>query len=52
MSKRVLAVIVALVVFITVGMYLTLKRSGNINKKSLDEGVVHMPAKKPPPKPQ
>ena len=49
MSKRVIAVLVALVVFITVGMYLTLKRSGNINKKSLDEGVVTVPAKKAPP---
>ena len=52
MSKRVIAVIAALVVFITVGMYLTLKRSGNIRKKSLDESTFEVPAKKPPPKSQ
>ena len=50
MSTRVLAILAALVIFITVGMYLTLKRSGNINKKALDEAVVTVPAKKPPPK--
>jgi len=48
MSKRVIAILVGLVIFITVGMYLTLKRSGNINKKSLDEAVVNVPAKKKP----
>ena len=48
MSKRVLAILLALVVFITVGMYLTLQRSGNINKKALDEAVVTVPAKKKP----
>ena len=48
MSKRVFLILAALVVFITVGMYLTLKRSGNINKKALDEAVVNVPAKKKP----
>ena len=51
MSKRVIAVLAALVVFVTVGMYLTLKRSGSINKKALDEAVVTVPSKKPPPRP-
>ena len=51
MSKRVIAILVGLVVFITVGMYLTLKRSGNINKKALDDAVVTVPAKKAPAKP-
>jgi hypothetical protein len=46
MSKRVIALLVALVVFITVGMYLTLKRSGNLNRKALDEAVVTVPSKK------
>ena len=50
MSKRVLAILAALVIFITVGMYLTLKRSGNINKTALDEAVVTVPAKKAPPR--
>lgn len=50
MSPRVLVILAALVIFITVGMYLTLKRSGNISKKALDEAVVTVPAKKPPPK--
>ena len=50
MSPRVLAILAGLVIFITVGMYLTLKRSGNINKKALDEAVVTVPAKKPPPR--
>jgi hypothetical protein len=50
MSPRVLAILAGLVIFITVGMYLTLKRSGNINKKALDEAVVTVPAKKAPPK--
>lgn len=51
MSKRVIAILVALVVFITVGMYLTLKRAGNVNKKALEEAVVTVPAKTSPPKP-
>jgi hypothetical protein len=50
MSKRVIAILVALVVFITFGMYLTLKRSANVGKKALDEAVVTIPAKKPPAK--
>ena len=50
MSTRVIVIVVALVVFITVGMYFTLKRSGNISKKALDEAVVTVPAKKPPPR--
>ena len=50
MSKRTLAILAVLVIFITVGMYITLKRAGNINKKALDEAVVTIPAKKTPPK--
>ena len=50
MSKRVIAVLVALVVFITYGMYLMLKRSADVGKKALDEAVVTVPSKKAPPK--
>ena len=50
MSKRVIAILVALVVFVTVGMYLTLKRSANVGKKALDEAVVTVPSKKAPPR--
>ena len=49
MSTRLLAVIAALVIFITVGMYFMLKRTGSIKNKALDEAVSGVPAKKPPP---
>ena len=50
MSGRVIALLLALVIFITVGMYFSLKRSAGVSRKALQETEVAAPATKPAPK--
>jgi len=50
MSGRVIAMLLALVVFITVGMYFSLKRSAGVSRKALQETEAVAPVNKTPPK--
>jgi flagellar basal body-associated protein FliL len=51
MSKRVIAILVALIVFVVGGMVLTLKRSADVGAQKR-EAAIEGKAKPPPNKPQ